>query len=48
MRMISTTVGAISLSSSAAGVMNSSLLRSEPTAIRLMIGSSRSAARPWT
>ena len=28
--------------------MISSLLRSEPTAIRRMIGSSRSAASPWT
>ena len=40
--------GRNSLSSSAAGRMNSSLLRSEPTAILLMIGSSRSAATPWT
>ena len=28
--------------------MNSSLLRSEPIAIRLIIGSSRSAVMPWT
>ena len=34
------------LSSSAAGRMNSSLLRREPIAIRLMIGSSRSAVMP--
>ena len=34
-------------SSSAAGRMKSSLLRSEPIAIFLMIGSSRSAAEPW-
>ena len=47
-RMISTTVGATSLSTSATGRMKSSLLRSEPTAIRLMMGSSRSAARPRT
>ncbi len=48
MRMISTTVGAIALSSSAAGRMNSSLLRSDPSAMRRMIGSSRSAANPRT
>jgi len=33
---------------SAAGRMNRILLRSEPTAIRLIIGSSRSGANPWT
>ena len=36
------------LSSSAAGVMMSSLLRSDPSAMRLMIGSSRSGVRPCT
>ena len=36
------------LSSSAAGRMNSSLLRSDPHAMRLIIGSSRSAAIPCT
>ena len=46
--MISTRVGAISLSRIAAGRMNASLLSSEPRAIFLMIGSSRSAASPWT
>src|SRR5687768_178341 len=35
------------LSSRATGRMNRSLLRSEPLAIRLMIGSSRAAADPW-
>ncbi len=40
--------GANWLSSRAAGRMNNSLLRTEPTAIFLMIGSSRSAATPWT
>ena len=40
--------GGNSLSSSAAGRMKSSLLRSEPMAIRLMIGSSRSGLRPCT
>src|SRR6478736_2216637 len=46
-------MGAIShsihwLSTSATGRMISSLLRSEPIAIFLMIGISRSAAMPWT
>jgi len=36
------------LSSSAAGRMNSSLLRSEPRAIRQMIGSSRCGETPVT
>ncbi len=36
------------LSSSAAGRMKSSLLRSEPTAIFLMIGSSRCGSTPCT
>jgi hypothetical protein len=31
-----------------AGRMNSSLLRSDPMAIFLMIGSSRSGVKPWT
>ena len=36
------------LSSSAIGRMMTSLLRSEPIVIRLIIGSSRSAVTPWT
>ena len=40
--------GTNSLSTRATGMMYSSLFFSEPLAIRLMIGSSRSAARPWT
>ena len=48
MSTISTSVGANSLSTSATGMTNSSLFRSEPLAIRLMIGSSRSAASPCT
>jgi hypothetical protein len=40
--------GAIQLSASAAGSRISSLLRSDPLAIRQMIGSSRSAVNPTT
>ena len=48
MRMIGSASGRNWLSSSASGRMIRSLLRIEPIAIFLTIGSSRSAAMPWT
>lgn len=47
MRSGVSTIGRNWLSSMAAGRMKRSLLRSEPIAIRLMIGSSRCGLKPW-